>query len=86
MILRFVLLAVVGLTVVYACVFLWARAGLVDRLKSEWSERKPPLPQDTFVSTELTHRLPSLKRKLAIWIYAIPLTVLTITLFALDLA
>ncbi|MDB2406927.1 hypothetical protein N9W17_00120 [Jannaschia sp.] len=71
---RFVLALAVVLTVVYVSLWFYFRAGARDRLAGVWARDRPPLPEHTFVETEMRAYEPVLRRKLIVGVYVIPLT------------
>ncbi|GIT89666.1 hypothetical protein JANAI62_08490 [Jannaschia pagri] len=73
--LRLVLFLTIGLSVVYVSLVFWFRAGEAERLKAEWAQSQPPLPEHTFVANGLRTYLQRLHPKLILGVYIVPITV-----------
>lgn len=82
---KVMLLAVVALTVVFVCLFFYFRAGAVERARAEWKTTQPPLPEERFVQNALGDTVPGLLRRLAIWVYAVPLVAIMVLSYILNL-
>jgi hypothetical protein len=70
-----------ALTVVAGCLWLFWREGVRERALERWEAEKPPLPLDTFQKVQWQERAPSLARRLALWVYAAPLGLVTLLLW-----
>lgn len=68
-------LSVIGfvvLTVIYVILSLYSRSVRRKRLKAEWDEDRPPLDRDSFVRQGLDEYDHSLRRKLILGVYVVP--------------
>ncbi len=61
------------LTIVYASLWLWVRAGERARLEAEWARTRPPLPRHRHVAIGLDASRAALRRKLLLWVYGVPM-------------
>ena len=84
--LRLTALLLALLTVVYACLWAWVRAGQRARLEAEWARERPPLPRHTHVAIGLDARRPALRRRLVLWVYAVPVAVVAAAVLWFELA
>lgn len=66
------------LTVVYACLWLWIRAGERARLEAEWARERPPLPRHTHVAIGLAAGRDALRRRLVLGVYVVPVAVMAV--------
>lgn len=73
--LRFLLLGIVVLSVVYVCVSLYSRAVRRDKLEREWDEEIREGDRDAFIREGLEEYDGSLRRKLILGVYVIPMIV-----------
>ena len=84
--LRLAGMLLVGLTVVFACLHLWFRAGERDRLEAEWEAERPPLPRHTHVEIGLAAYAPRLRRRLVWGVYIVPIVAIGALVWWLDYA
>jgi hypothetical protein len=77
---RLILILAVALTVVYWSLWQYMRAGHKDRLAEEWARDRPPLPRHTHVEIGLREAAPRLRRQLILWVYVVPVSVVTATI------
>lgn len=70
---RIALLAVAALTVIYACAYLYWREGRRERLAEEWVMAGRPGTREAFVADRIAPDAARVQRRLALWIYALPL-------------
>jgi Ca2+/Na+ antiporter len=77
-------LLVVGflvLSVVYICLSLYSRAVRRDKLEKEWDEEIQQGDRETFVEAGLREYDGSLRRKLILGVYIVPLTVISVIIY-----
>jgi Ca2+/Na+ antiporter len=77
-------LLVVGflvLSVVYICLSLYSRAVRRDKLEKEWDEEIQQGDRETFVEAGLREYDGSLRRKLSLGVYIVPLTVISVIIY-----
>lgn len=72
--LRLVVMMAVVLSVVYVCLLFWSRAGEKARLRKVWDEDQPPMPEDAYVREGLRQYEGSLRRKLLLGVYILPIS------------
>ena len=85
-VIRMLALILFVLTALFACFWLYLRAGQRAALEAEWRRDQPPLPMDRYVQNGLEARAPTLRRTLALAVYVAPLTVLAGVIWWLDFA
>lgn len=77
-------LLVVGflvLSVVYICLSLYSRAVRRDKLEREWDEEIQTGDREAFVQAGLRDYDGSLRRKLILGVYIVPLTVISVIIY-----
>lgn len=77
-------LLVVGflvLSVVYICLSLYSRAVRRDKLEREWDEEVQTGDREAFVKAGLRDYDGSLRRKLILGVYIVPLTVISVIIY-----
>ncbi|MFA8384774.1 MAG: hypothetical protein ACEPO2_04075 [Pelagibaca sp.] len=77
-------LLVVGflvLSVVYICLSLYSRAVRRDKLEQEWDEEIREGDRETFVKDGLREYDGSLRRKLILGVYIVPMTVISAIIY-----
>lgn len=82
--LGFLKLAFIGfvvLTVVYICLSLYSRAVRRDKLEKEWDEEGMSGDRDTFIDEGLQEYDGSLRRKLILGVYIIPVTLIAVVIY-----
>lgn len=82
--LGFVRLMVIGfvfLTVVYVCVSLYSRAVRKDKLIKKWQEGRQLVDRDTFVKRGLERYDGSIRRKLILGVYIVPVVVVAVIIY-----
>ncbi len=70
---RLLLILFVVLTVIYVSLSLWSRARRRDKLEREWDEGARQGDRDTFVKQGLESYDSSLRRKLILGVYVVPI-------------
>ncbi|MEM8850271.1 MAG: hypothetical protein AAGE03_09580 [Pseudomonadota bacterium] len=74
---RILVVLLVALTVIYWCLWMYFRSGEKVRLEERWQIEQPPLPRHTFVDVEIQRFQANLRRKLLLWVYAVPVLAVT---------
>ncbi|MGC9418617.1 MAG: hypothetical protein ACP5EN_06535 [Rhodovulum sp.] len=82
--LRFLLLGIVVLTVVYVCVSLYSRAVRRERLEREWDEEIREGDREAFIRDGLEEYDGSLRRKLILGVYVIPMIVVATIVYIVN--
>lgn len=82
---RVMMLMVAALTVVFVSLFFYFRAGRVEAAKATWSAQQPPLPEHTYVQNDLGDYIPGLVKRLAIWVYCVPLAATSVLALVLNM-
>ncbi|MGR3485016.1 MAG: hypothetical protein ACU0BF_06695 [Paracoccaceae bacterium] len=75
---RVILIALVSLTIVFACLYGYARASRREALEEEWQVTGRVGDRDAHVAAGLTAYEPTLRRRLAIWVFGVPLGALAL--------
>ena len=83
---RLLVLILFVLTALFACFWMYVRAGQREALETEWRRTQPPLPMERFVSNGLEARAPKLRRTLVLTCYVVPLAVIGGFIWWADLA
>lgn len=76
--LRLLLIGFAVLTVIYAALSLWSRRVRRRRLEREWDEAQGPGSRERFVADGLRHYDRSLRRKLILGVYILPLCLIAL--------
>lgn len=74
---RVVILMMVGMTVVYVCLFFYLRSGARMRLEDKWITEGRPGEQDAWVDERIGNAVARIRMWLAVFVYVIPLILLT---------
>ncbi|TCP61560.1 hypothetical protein EV663_10411 [Rhodovulum bhavnagarense] len=82
--LRFVILGFVALSVVYISLSLYSRAVRRERLKREWDQEADAGERDAFVRAGLEEYDRSLRRKLILGVYIVPITVIGTIIYVIN--
>ena len=77
---RFLILGFLALSVVYVCVSLYSRAVRRDKLRAAWEEN-PKGDRDAFVKQGLQEYDGSLRRKLILGVYVVPLLLVSVIVY-----
>ncbi|WP_299293284.1 hypothetical protein [uncultured Tateyamaria sp.] len=84
--LRLFLIAFVVLTVIYVSLSFYSRARARDRLEAEWDTGDIAGPRETYVQQGLTTYDSSLRRKLILGVYIVPMTLVCLTIYLVNFA
>lgn len=78
---RMVFLMLIGLTVVYLCLFFYWRSGMRMRLEEDWVMEGRPGNRDDWVDTRLAPKAERLRRWLVFGVYVLPLGLLSVYVY-----
>jgi Ca2+/Na+ antiporter len=78
---RLLVIGFLVLSVVYICLSLYSRAVRREKLEKEWDEEIQQGDRDTFVQAGLRDYDGSLRRKLILGVYIVPLTVISVIIY-----
>jgi Ca2+/Na+ antiporter len=78
---RLLVIGFLVLSVVYICLSLYSRAVRRDKLEREWDEEIQQGDRETFVQAGLRDYDGSLRRKLILGVYIVPLTVISVIIY-----
>lgn len=78
---RLLVIGFLALSVVYICLSLYSRAVRRDKLEKEWDEENQQGDRETFVEAGLREYDGSLRRKLILGVYIVPLTVISVIIY-----
>lgn len=79
---RLLVIGLFVLTIVYICLSLYSRAVRRGKLESEWDEKGREGDRDTFVRDGLERYDGSLRRKLILGVYVVPICVVSFIIYA----
>ncbi len=74
-------MALVVLTIVFVCLWFYARAARREKLEAQWDRDKGPGRRESFVNAELAAYEGPLKRKLIWGVYVIPSCLLAVLIY-----
>ena len=78
---RLFVVAFVVLTIVYICVSLYSRSVRRGKLEAEWDEEGMTGDRDAFIRQGLKEYDNSLRRKLILGVYIVPLSIIAILVY-----
>ncbi|MCZ0813803.1 MAG: hypothetical protein ACQEVT_12970 [Pseudomonadota bacterium] len=78
---RLVVFGFIALTVIYFAISLWSRAVRRGKLEREWEETGRPGDKDTYIETGMTDYEHSLRRRLILLVYVIPVTAIAVIIY-----
>ncbi|WP_299787026.1 hypothetical protein [uncultured Marivita sp.] len=78
---RLLVIGFLVLSVVYICLSLYSRAVRRDKLEKEWDEEIQQGDRDTFVEAGLREYDGSLRRKLILGVYIVPMVVISAIIY-----
>lgn len=79
--LRFLIPLLVVLTVVYLCVSIYSRRARRDKLETRWRDKGMTGDRDAFISRGLKKYDASLRRKLILGVYVVPLGLIALLIY-----
>lgn len=83
---RLVLLGFVFLTVIYIALSLYSRAVRKSKLRKKWYDGKQLVDRDTFVKRGLERYDGSIRRKLILGVYVVPMVVVAVIIYLTNFA
>lgn len=83
---RLLLIAFVVLSVIYVSLSLYSRAVRRDKLEAEWKESDIAGPREDFVQKGLAEYDQSLRRKLILGVYIVPLALVALIIYLVNYA
>ncbi|MEO9685625.1 MAG: hypothetical protein ABJF86_02020 [Tateyamaria sp.] len=83
---RLLFIAFVVLSVIYLSLSLYSRARAKDRLEAEWDAGDFDIPRDNYVRAGLTDYDGSLRRKLILGVYVVPMSLVCIIVYLVNFA
>ena len=83
---RLFLIAFAVLSVIYISVSLYSRAKRRDKLEAEWDEGGHATPRDRFVQDGLKEYDGSLRRRLILGVYIVPLCLVALIIYLVNYA
>ena len=78
---RLLVIGFLVLSVVYICLSLYSRAVRRDKLEAEWDEEIQTGDREAFVKAGLQEYDSSLRRKLILGVYVVPLSLMTAIIY-----
>jgi hypothetical protein len=78
---RLVVIGFVVLTVIYVCLSFYSRAVRRSKLREKWDAGKQLVDRDTFVQRGLERYDGSIRRKLILGVYVIPVVVVSVIIY-----
>lgn len=84
--LRLMVMGFVVLTIVYVCLSLYSRAVRRDKLEAEWEEEGMTGDREAFVKEGLADYDGSLRRKLILGVYIVPVFLMTLIIYLTNFA
>ena len=79
---RLLVFGFLALSVVYECLSLYSRSVRRDKLEAEWDEEIKTGDREEFVQEGLTDYDGSLRRKLILGVYVIPISLVSFIIYA----
>jgi hypothetical protein len=83
---RLVVMGFVALTVVYVCLSFYSRAVRRSKLRKKWYDGKQLVDRDTFVQRGLERYDGSIRRKLILGVYLVPMVVVAVIIYLTNFA
>ena len=74
-------MVLVALTIVFVCLWFYARTARREKLEAEWDENQGPGRRESFVKAELSAYESTLRRKLVWGVYIIPGSLLAVLIY-----
>jgi hypothetical protein len=79
-------MALIVLTIVFVCLWFYARAAKREKLEAKWDQNQGPGRRESFVRAELAAYEGPLKRKLIWGVYVIPTCLLAVLIYVTNSA
>ncbi|MEL6619318.1 MAG: hypothetical protein AAFP16_10615 [Pseudomonadota bacterium] len=84
--LRLLIVTFVVLSVIYLALSLYSRAKARDRLEAEWDEGGVNMPREAYVREGLRDYDTSLRRKLILGVYVVPICLISLIVYLVNFA
>ena len=78
---RLVVMLFIALTIIYVCLSFYSRAIRKSKLKKKWHDGKQLVDRDTFVQRGLERYDGSIRRKLLLGVYVVPMVVIGVIVY-----
>lgn len=78
---RLVVIGFVVLTIIYVCLSFYSRSVRRSKLRKKWYEGKQLVDRDTFVKRGLERYDGSIRRKLILGVYIVPVVVVGVVIY-----
>ncbi|OAN78572.1 hypothetical protein A8B82_09380 [Sulfitobacter sp. EhC04] len=78
---RLVVMGFIVLTVIYVCLSFYSRSVRRSKLRKKWYEGKQLVDRDTFVQRGLERYDGSIRRKLILGVYIVPIVVIGVIIY-----
>ncbi len=78
---RLVVIGFVVLTIIYVCLSFYSRSVRRSKLRKKWYEGKQLVDRDTFVQRGLERYDGSIRRKLILGVYVVPVVVVGVIIY-----
>lgn len=79
-------MALIALSIVFVCLWFYARSSKRDKLAAVWDRDQGPGRRDSYLQAEMMAYEGALKRKLIWGVYVIPVCLLTVLIYATNSA
>lgn len=83
---RLTVMGFIVLTVVYVCLSLYSRAVRRSKLRKKWYAGKQLVDRETFVQRGLERYDGSIRRKLILGVYVVPMVVIAVIIYLTNFA
>ncbi len=83
---RLMVIGFIVLSVIYVCLSLYSRAVRKGKLRAEWEEEQPDQSLDEFLEEGLKEYDKSLRRKLILSVYVIPVILVSVVVYLTNFA
>ena len=83
---RLMVIGFIVLSVIYVCLSLYSRAVRKGKLRVEWEEEQPDQTLDEFLEEGLKEYDKSLRRKLILSVYVIPVILVSVVIYLTNFA
>lgn len=78
---RLLFIGFIVLTVIYVCLSFYSRAVRKGKLEAEWDENPTDEPRETYVDRGLEEYDGSLRRKLILGVYVVPVLLVSLIIY-----
>ena len=78
---RLLFILLVVLTIIYVCLSLYSRSVRRGKLEARWAEEGMPGDRETYVRQGLEEYDGSVRRKLLLGVYVVPLTLIAVLIY-----